>query len=521
MRVIPRKPRGAGAEAQGRPEEHPVLEPRLKDNLERLSGLMERNNDLISRRFLVRAAGKEACLLHLDGLVDSLALDQDILKPLQSAPREQLPGDDEATGMSPLDGVEASLVGVTQVRRVASLQEVVDEVFAGFTLLLMDGEREALRMDIRGGEIRSLTEPVLEQSITGPQEGMHEKLVINLALVRRKLRDPRLVVQKSRIGRRSRNDMAVLYIDDIADPAIVEEVKARIATIDIDGVLSVNYIAQLIDDNPWTVFPLERTTDRADVLVAELLEGRVVVMVDESAFAIAYPALFVEMLQAGEDYYQKASAGALWRAMRFLAFFLAVSLPAVYVALLGFHIELVPYKLLNTLAQLREEVPLPVVFEAIVMELIIQLVIEAGLRLPALLAPTVGVVTGIILGQAAISAKLASPAMIVVVAMTTIVTFAIPNYNLVTSTRVLRLPMIVLAATFGLFGLALGWYVLLVHMATLQSMGQPYFAPLAPLRWRDMKDVFFRFFLFDFEYRPRSIPHQDDRRQIPPPKGGA
>lgn len=516
MRIIHRHRHQTQQPPEQRPEEHPELKPRLADNLALLEGLLSRNHDIVRRSFHIRALERDACLLHLEGMVDSLALDQDILGPLLAARPEQLPGGAEGSGLSALEEIEASLLSVTQLRRVDSLRGVVDDLFAGFTVLLVDEETEGLRMDIRGGEIRSLTEPVLDQGVSSPQEGLHERLVINLALVRRRLRDPRLVVEKSRIGRRTRSDMALLYIDDIADPQVVEEVKRRIATIDIDGILSVSYITQFIDDNPWTVFPLERTTDRADILVAELLEGRVVLMVDQSPYAVAYPALFVEMLQAGEDYYQKASLGALWRSLRFLAFFLAITLPAAYVALLGFHIELVPYKLLNTLAQLRDEVPFPVVFEAVLMEVIIQLVIEAGLRLPALLAPTVGVVTGIILGQAAISAKLASPAMIVVVAMTTIATFAIPNYNLVTATRVLRLPMIVLAGCFGLFGVALGWYLLLVHMATLQSMGQPYFAPLAPLRWRDMKDVFFRFFLFDFEYRPRSIPHQDDRRQVPP-----
>ncbi len=194
-------------------------------------------------------------------------------------------------------------------------------------------------------------------------------------------------------------------------------------------------------------------------------------------------------------------------------FFLAISLPALYVALLSFHQELIPFELIVSLAENRKKVPLPVAVEAFLLELLIQITIETGLRLPANLGLTVGVVGGIILGQAAISANLASPAVIIIVSATTMCTFALPTNSMAQVTRILRLPLLILASMFGIFGFSLGWLIILAHLASLESVGVPYFAPFAPTRFADLKDAFFRTSLFKMNQRPVSIPVQDRQRQ--------
>lgn len=230
-------------------------------------------------------------------------------------------------------------------------------------------------------------------------------------------------------------------------------------------------------------------------------------------WVLIVPSLFVEFFQAPEDYYERTWVGSLGRLARFLAFFLAISLPSIYVALASFQPELIPFKLLSTLAMFRKEVPFPALIEIVLMEIIVQLLIEAGIRMPTAIAAAIGVVGGIILGQAAISSKLASPSVIVVVIITTISTFVIPTFTMVLVTRLLRFPLLLLTGVFGFFGLSLGWFFILTHLVDLESFGVPYFAPFGPVRYGDLKDSIVRTFIWNMNNRPVSIPTQDLRRQ--------
>ena len=332
-------------------------------------------------------------------------------------------------------------------------------------------------------------------------------------MVRRHLRNPRLVIKKTTVGRRTRTPVAVLYIDDIVDHGLVEQVNDRLNHIDVDGVFNAGMIIQNIEDKPFSPFPQVWTSERPDKTIAELLEGRIAIMVDGTPTAIFLPALFIEFFQAPEDYLDRTYISSFLRFIRFLAYFIAISLPALYIALISFTPELLPVNLVTSLAQARKEVPFPVLIEVLIQEFIIQMVIESGLRLPGPVGQTAGVVAGIILGQAAISAKLATPAVIIIIAVTTISTFALPAGPLVQSTRILRLPMIFITAIFGLFGFSLGWIFMLAHLCSLESLGVPYFAPLAPMRFADLKDSLFRIWLWKMNLRPLSIPSQQKQRQ--------
>lgn len=484
----------------------------LAKKMQMLRPYIEKNSDIISRPFFItEAENLQAVAIYMEGMVDTAALNRDILKPLMlNASREQL----EKKGTKHLiDRIYQTSLTVGRVLKVDTFPALVQIIFDGLTILMFDGLAEVLAVDIRAGENRAIEEPTAEKTLRGPREGFIESLVVNIALIRRKLRDPNLVVEKMVLGKRTRTEVAFLYIDDIADPQIVAEVKARVAKIDIDGNVVTGYIEQLIEDNPYSVFPQIQGTERPDKVMAQLLEGKIALLADGSPFVSILPSLFVQFLQASEDYFDRTYIGSFLRAIRYIAFFLAISLPAIYVALLSFQQELIPFDLIVSLAENRKAVPFPVAVEALLLELIIQMTIETGLRLPTPLGSTVGVVGGIILGQAAISANLASPAIVIIISVTTICTFAIPVQSMALATRILRLPLLVFAASFGVFGFSLGWLLILAHLASLESVGVPYFAPFAPTRFADLKDSFFRTFIYKMKNRPVSIPVQDRQRQ--------
>jgi len=496
-----------------------ALPPKLDEALEVLRPWLDKNGDVIQRLFKVKGNPPiPAAALYIEGVIDSTEFNRDVLYPLMM---HGLGADNENQSDYLINTILQTAVATGQITKAYHTDDVLHALFDGFVILLFDHMAEALVIDIRGGEMRSVQEPIVDKSISGPREGFVENLVVNVALIRRKIRDPNLVVYRTTVGQRSRTDVAVLYIEDVADPAIVAEMKKRIDEINIDVDLSAGYINQLIEDNPYTVFPLSRVVERTDIAAADLAEGRVVVISDQSPLVLIYPALFIEMFQTAEDYYEKAMVGSFWRPFRLLAFFLAVSLPSLYIALLSFQPELIPLDLLISMARARAMVPYPVVFETIIQLTIIQFIIEAGLRLPNPLGQTIGVVSGIILGQAAITAKLASPEVIIIIAIATIATFCIPNYGMAMAARIINIPLLILSATFGLFGFSLGWLLIIAHLSGLTSAGVPYFAPFAPFRFSDLHDSIIRIFLWKFKNRPASIPHQDQKRQGDGQRGGA
>lgn len=499
---------------------HTKLPLDLQDQINMLKSYLEKSSDVIQRHFQVKGNPPVPALaLYLEGTINTDALNRDMLQPLMlQGLSEQAGGEGLRQQMG---RIVQTVLAVGQVRNVEYLDEVIHGVFDNMVVLLFDGLAEALVIDIRGGVERGIQEPVIDTTICGAKEGFVENLNVNVAMIRRKLKDPGLVVYKTMTGRRSRTDVAVLYIEDVADPAIVAEIKNRIAKIDIDGVLSSGYINQLIEDNPYSVFPQTRVCERTDLVAAELLEGRVAVMANQSPLVLIYPALFIEMFQAAEDYYERSIIGSLLRPFRFFSFILAVSLPALYIALLSYQPELVPFKLIIAVARARVDIPYPVVVEAFIQVIIIQLVIEAGLRLPTPLGSTIGVVAGIILGQAAIAGKLASPEMIIVIAVTTIATFCIPNFCMAMAARVVGVLMMIMATAFGLFGFSIGFFLIFAHLAGLSSMGVPYFGPLAPTRYSDLWDAVIRGPLWKLKNRPVSIPHQDPDRLGDMERGGS
>lgn len=515
MRKIPKKEADAQRTEPGDGKDYiPDMEIPLSlaETLQLLNPYIEKNADVNSRSFYVGGdTSLKGQAIYLNGVIDNESLNQHILRPLMESSESKEP---IAAGDKKLvDLLTCTSIMVGQVKQSSSFSALVNTIYDGLVVLLFDGSPVAVFIDIHTRQRRPIEEPPGERTTRGPREGFVETLDINLSLLRTRLRDPRLVIQKTMVGRRTRTPVAIAYMEDIADPAMVDSIRERIDRIDVDGISATGYIEQLIEDHPYSPFPQVWNSERPDKLVMNLLEGRIVIMAEGTPLALVVPSVFLEYFQASEDYYERTLVSNYIRYMRYIAFFIAVSFPALYVALVSFHPELLPAKLAITLAQARKQVPFPVAVETLLEEAIMQLVIESGLRLPGSVGQTVGVVAGIIIGQAAISAKLATPGIIIVIAMSTICTFALPSSGLVLAVRLLRIPMILMAACFGLFGFSLGWLLIITHLTGLNSFGVPYLAPLAPMRGDDFKDTLYRTFLWKMNKRPVSNPGGNKQRQ--------
>lgn len=328
-----------------------------------------------------------------------------------------------------------------------------------------------------------------EKSIRGSREAFTEDLQTNLSLVEKRVQDGRLARSDKKLGRRTKTDTAILYIQDIAYPPVVCEAERRLAALDIDGIMDSGAVEQLTRDNLWSPFPQYQATERPDRVSQALLEGRVAILFEHSPEALLLPATVDTMFQTSDDYYRHFLVVSFLRLIRYLAAFLALSLPGLYVAVSCFHTQILPTNLVISLAEARAGVPFPVLPEILLMELAFELIREAGLRMPGAIGNTIGIVGGLIVGQSAVSANLVSPMTVVVVALTALGSFSIPNEEFSEALRLIKYSYIFLGGWLGIAGLVFGWYLLLLHLSGLKSFGIPYLSPYVAQDINDFQDL--------------------------------
>ncbi|WP_338131031.1 spore germination protein [Cohnella rhizosphaerae] len=359
---------------------------------------------------------------------------------------------------------------------------------------------------------RPVEEPQTEALIRGPRDGFTEDFRTNTALVRRRLRDPNLRFETFQLGRRSRTDVAVVYVEGIVNDKLLQEVRRRIHTIDVDEVAGSGFIEQWLTDHQLSPFPQIMSTERPDKLSAALLQGKVGIIVDNSPFQLIMPMTLFAFFHSPEDYYQNWIVSTAIRVMRFGAAFLATFMPAFYIALTEFHHGMLPSELAFSIAGSREGVPFPSVVEAFAMEATLELLREAGIRLPKPIGQTIGIVGGLVIGEAAVRAGIVSPIMVIVVAITAISSFSLPSYTFAISLRLLRFLVMLSAALFGLYGIVLAYIMLNIHIANLKSFGIPYSTPFAPTFLSDWKDLILRAPLSMMTGRPKMMRTKDKNR---------
>jgi len=335
-------------------------------------------------------------------------------------------------------------------------------------------------MDTKGFEARSVSTPVNESIIRGAQEGFNEKLRTNTSMLRRIINNENLIIENTQVGKVNNKKIAICYIKGIVNMYLVSEVKYRLNNLELDYIVSSGQLEQLIQDNSLLSVPQVIATERPDRSATMLLEGRVCLIIDGSPYALIMPAVLSDFLSSPEDMNLKHQYSNLLKTLRLFAFFITLLLPGIYIAITNYHTELLPTELLFTIASSRESVPFPVIFEILLMELSFELVREAGLRVPNPIGPTIGIVGALILGDAAVSASLVSPILIIIVAITGICSFAVPDFSLGFSLRLFRFLYILLGYIAGFLGLAIGLFVWLILLADLKSFGVPYLFPYTP-----------------------------------------
>lgn len=483
----------------------------LQANDEILRSVLGQNSYVIFRSFRLGLLGNPgAMIIYVDGMIEKKLISSEIMKPLMFETRI---ADFESIKGNPLAFIRNFGITSASIREIRTMNDVVSEILYGNAALIIDGIDTGISIDVKGWETRGMSEPESEVLVRGPREGFTETLLNNTVLIRRRLRTPDLVFMEINVGKLSNTAVSIAYVRGVADPSLVAEVVSRLNRINIDGIMESGYIEELIEDNPYSPFPQVAHTERPDRVAAALLAGRVAILTDGTPVALVVPAEFVSFMQSPDDYYERFYFGTAVRWLRYIAFAMSLLLPSLYIAITTFHQEMIPTRLLISLAAAREGVPFPALVEAMLMEFTFEALREAGIRLPRAVGQAVSIVGALVIGQAAVQAGIVSPLMVIVVAVTGIASFMNPTYSTGITMRLLRFPMMILAGTLGLFGVMTGILAILIHMAGLRSFGVPYLASLAPLHTSDLKDVLVRAPWWSMNRRPAETSKTNRIRQ--------
>lgn len=486
-------------------EQQVLLSSDLDENLQVLRSMYQDCFDVVFRTFLISGQTK-AVLVYVEGLSNIEEIDDHVLAPLMS--------ETEGRGRSPREMLEKK-IHISKMKEVRTFADCIENISIGHPMLFVQQEACGLALGVAKWEKRSIEEPQAESVVRGPREGFVETLGVNTSLLRRKIKSPALKMQSMKIGRYTDTCVVVAYIEGLADQTLIEEVKNRLQRIDIGSVLESGYIEELIEDNPYSPFPQLINTERPDAAAANLLEGRVVILVDGTPFVLIAPISFFSLLQSPEDYYQRYLISSVIRLLRFAFMLFSLVLPSLYVAVLTYHQEMVPTALLISAASSRETVPFPALVEALMMEITFEALREAGVRLPKQVGAAVSIVGALVIGQAAVQAGLVSAPMVIVVAITGVSSFMVPHYTQGIALRMLRFPIMFLAGSLGLLGIMLGGIAIVVHLCTLRSFGVPYLQPIAPMKASELKDALIRAPWWMMDTRPHLTGEFNRYRQAP------
>lgn len=457
------------------------------------------NSDIITREFILNARGKQykAFLLYIDGMVDSQILNDFVLEPLMMRNRNNLFDSDQNRIISEAvsnnitvrkvkkfdlsEYIESCLIPQNNLKQSNTFDEIISGVNSGNCALFVDTLSVAFDIDVKGFKQRSISKPENEIVIKGAHEAFVENIRTNTSLLRRFSNSENLIIENLEVGKVTKTKCAVCYMQNIANGDLVAEVKYRINNLKLDSLLSSGQLEQLISDNNALGLPKSISTERPDNAVQHLLEGRVVVLVNGSPYALILPSIMIDFLTSPEDRNLKSIFSNFLRAIRILSAFFALLLPGLYVSVTSFHIEILPTELLYSILAARESVPFPVIFEILIMEISFEIIREASLRVPSAIGSTIGIVGALVIGQAAVSAGIVSPILIIIVAITALSSFAIPDYSFSFHLRLFRFLFILLGYVAGFLGIGTGLFVYLSIICDMESFGVPYSIPYSQM----------------------------------------
>lgn len=465
-----------------------------EDNVTSIQQILHQTSDLKTREITVN--GVSGVLIFLDSVADTEKIQQSIIEPLsrmQGAP-------------------VAQSITNAEVKKIRELHEAAGEMVQGKCLLSLDHSAEIYCMNVESEIKRTPEEPYNEKVVRGTHEGFVDNMNQNLGLIRRRIEDENLVFKQYIIGKKSNTKVVIVYMDDIVNKEILAEVDRRIRSVKTDVVFSPGFMEEFMEDKSFSPFPQFLPTERPDRTKAHLMDGRIALLAEGSSTALIMPVTFLSFFQSPDDFNSRLFAGSFFRMLRIISFLVAMTLPAAYIAVIGFHFEILPSELVIPIKTSLEGIPFPPIIEAFIMVFTIELIREAGVRLPTPIGQTIGIVGGLVIGDAVVNAGFISNVMVIVIAVTAVASFTVPTYEMGASIRILTFPLMVAASLLGFLGIVMGLIIILLHLCKLESLGTPYFSPFAPLNVEGLKDSIIRFPLWKQNKRPQDALPQEKNK---------
>ena len=481
-----------------------VLTKNMDENIQLISEYFKDNQTLIIRPIESRNTPSiDFCLLYTDGMVDNKLVNEDIIRPLLEFKFTQ-----HNTNLMDILAKQVTLSN--SVEKTANIDDILQAILYGDCVLFAENCAEVLILNTKGWTSRAPAEPEGERVLKGPREGFNEALMVNLSMLRRKIRTPDLKMKFKVFGTRTKTKACICYLDGVVNKSVLAELEKRLEKFSIDGVLDVNYITEFIKDSPYSPVKTVGNTERPDVVAAKLLEGRVALFLDGTPVVLTLPHLFIEHFQSDEDYYLSYYFATFGRILRFIAFFIASSIPAIYLSMTTFHQEMLPTPLLMSIFTARQGVPFPTVVEMIMMLILFEMLRESGARMPGIMGYALSIVGAMVIGQAAVEAKIVSAPIIIIVAFTGISGLMVPRVKGLTIS--LRFTLLALSAMLGLYGYLFGMLFVLSHLFSVSSFGIPIMTSAYSNTLQDKKDIIIRAPWWFMKKRPKLISPNQSRQ---------
>ncbi|MBQ3053321.1 MAG: spore germination protein [Clostridia bacterium] len=439
------------------------------------------------------------CAIFIDGMTNSVGVSENIIKPLVEAKGIKW----NSKVQDNIREIYKKVLYASRVQHSNDIKEIVESIIYGDTLLMAQGSKEVLIIDLKGWETRSPTEPENEKTMRGPREGFTEAFLKNTSFIRRRLRTPDLKFKLIKIGTRTNTQVCLCYLDTLVNPKVLARLEDKLKNIEIDGILDTNYLDELTKDNPYTPLKTSGVTERPDIVAGKLLEGRIAVIVDGSPSVMTVPYFFIENLQTDDDYYINYFFAGACRLIRILSLMITIVVPALYIALVAFHKEMIPINLALSISEARQGVPLPIVVECLVMLLVFEILRESGMRIPSNVGTALSIVGAIVIGQAAVDAKFVSAPMVIVVSVTGIT--GLMAAKMKGAVIIYRTFLVIMASVLGMYGLIVGLILIVAHTVSLTSFGVKYTSYLDAYKVQEMKDIYVRYPWWKMLTRPRNV----------------
>lgn len=459
------------------------LEKGLEKNMLMFKELFKNDNTFVVRK--VKCFGNiDATVMFFDGMVNNLIINENIIKPLTEYKIENIE-------MINTDFVAQKVVQINDAKVSDNMTDILNGFLYGDSILIIDGDPRAIILNTKGFIMRGISEPESEKVLSGPREGFIESFMMNLSMIRRRLKTPDLKYEFIQLGTNTKTTAVICYIEGICDKKVLKTFKNRIKKFNIDSALDSNYIVEYIKDSQYSPFPSIGTTERPDVFVAKLLEGRVGLMLDGTPVAITAPHIFMECFQSNDDYYLNYLYANSSRILRIAGFLINIMIPSIFLAMTTFHQELIPTKLLLSISASRTGVPFPAIIEALALVAVFEILKEAGTRTPSSIGQSLSIVGALVLGQAAVDARFVSAPMVIVIAFSGITALMVPKLKV--PSVVLRITFLLLSSVLGLYGLIFGVCITILHICSIESFSVPYVTNISSVNIGEGKDVFIRF----------------------------